>query len=759
MQIAVERPQRDPQRHRRIQGVSVPEHLQFLASCGFAVTLVLVLAAIRSAAPRVPGTNPLHTLEWLSLAIFVPVFAILEWASTNPPRVLSSFIANNASVRRLLRVWNASRPFCAGSLFVIAFAFMFLDAGAMLLFIALAQALMVYLLAQRFERSASWGLAVFGASFGAWVLSAHLSFTPMEKLLLDASPATGLVLPVLAAALCLLVVDVCGHSAPGGNRSALMTAVRYIVAGLVFLELGLRTDASLMDWVPYHQTYWTAPATFVRAGHYLLWDVPSQYGFLSELALAYFPAPNTWQALYELTALVLSAQALLLFGLLTTGRRGILNSLVSFLIASSIFFSSQATRYPFGPRLYPQGGLRFVWVLALLFVVYKIYASRDRNRVLLWRIAAWACWLVGSLWAFESLVWCTLIWGGFCGTEFLVWVCEQRQPLRAILWRLLSRFGPFIALGGLALGAIDLFYRARLGHGPDWTGYVEFSGLYAADARYHVPTETFGPGWIVVLLLGALSVPAILALRKRRYGVLALVVATWLATWGCAIYYFGEPYDNHINAITVVFGFAFAITSLVLSDLEVSGISLTRLAFVPIFAMLIATAYGEPARIADIRAPLLPGFQFNVLQRLPVISGELVTLFRIAGIQPDDRVILPNSPAWVKIDNGMIMPFVKSKDGAVHHVVGWLPEGPAGATNALYSLPLERRLMYIHRFLEISPNGGWYVTFRSKATCDQAAPSAVDASPVFHTANYSAVLCKINPSRLPFIVRKVVGEK
>lgn len=728
-------------------GTAVSEQLQFLSTAGFAVMVVLVLGALRNAAPHAPSDHSLHTLEWLALAVFVPAFVALEWVS-----------GGNRTPTRFAELWNASRPFCAASFVVVAIAFMVLDGSSILAVVALAHGLMVYVLARGYQRPITWTLWTYGASLGAWVFSANISYTPLDKLLLNASPATALIAPVFSAALCLLLLDLASPF-QRDRASAGVTVVRYVIAALFFAELAFRTDATLADWIPYHQMYWVGPATFVKEGHYLLWDVPSQYGFLSELALAFFPAGNVWQSLYVMTAIVLTVQALLLFGLMVHRRPGWLGTVVALLICSAIFFSSQASRYPFGPRLYPQGGLRFIWVIALVFLVYKIYAAKgDRERVL-WRVLAWISWGISTLWAFESLAWCTFVWGGFIAVEYGIWAVSQQRTLRALAARAVAAFAPFPVIAALAFGSVNAFYSMRLGHGPDWTSYLEFSALYATDTRYHVVTETFGPGWLIVLLLGSLAVPAIYALKRRRYEMLPVLAASWLAVWASSAYYVGEPYDNHVSAVTVIFGFGYAIASLLLADLDVDSLSFTRLAFVPLFALLITTAYGEPARIAAIRAPLMPGFRFNAVDRMPTVSGELAELVHKAGIGSGDRVIFPNSPSWVKIDDGLIMPFISGPNGTKTELIGWLPQSPAGPTNTLYSLPLERRLTYVQRFLQISPHGGWYITYHSKAECSQAAADAVNVGPAIRTTNYEAVRCAIVESRMPLTVRKVLEKK
>jgi len=56
----------------------------------------------------------------------------------------------------------------------------------------------------------------------------------------------------------------------------------------------------------HHWSFYTGPAELVRAGGWLLHDVPSQYGFLNIALLAALPGANSFQNLYFITALTCS---------------------------------------------------------------------------------------------------------------------------------------------------------------------------------------------------------------------------------------------------------------------------------------------------------------------------------------------------------------------------------------------------------------------------------------------------------------------
>jgi hypothetical protein len=58
------------------------------------------------------------------------------------------------------------------------------------------------------------------------------------------------------------------------------------------------------------------PAELVRQGGWLLWDVPSHYGFLNTLVVAAVPVQSAWQAMHLVNGFLLACSAALVFFLL-----------------------------------------------------------------------------------------------------------------------------------------------------------------------------------------------------------------------------------------------------------------------------------------------------------------------------------------------------------------------------------------------------------------------------------------------------------
>lgn len=723
---------------------------RYVVFAGSIALIVFVITAFRYfQVHAAEGGFPLFTLQWFAVGIIGPLIvcadALLTRLARRPPA---------AALRqrfKAYRLWSTRISVAAYVALVLAIVslehtryVLLVSAGELLILAAVWRI-------QSIGRSAAvWALLALA---GMWAFACGISYTPLAELLLNASPADALVVPAFAASLALVAYEFAKRqNDPIADTVRSTPWWQYAIAGAIFLELALRTDGLLADWVPYHRMYFIAPAEFVRHGHYLLWDVPSQYGFLSILTLALIPTKSVWQGLYLLTALLLTAQALCVFALLRHGRRGYVNYVVSLLVPAAIFLSSVASRYPFGPRLYPQAGLRFFWPVALLMIAYFTYASRkDTRRARYWRAIGWIAWGGSVAWSFETGVWATCIWIPFVVCEAAIALFLERRGPLASAKLMLRRMYPLAAIPALLWLAVETFFFARLHHAPDWQGYVEFNLTYAADPTYHVQTHFFGSGWVLISVFAGVLSTALTLLYKRKIETLPLLAGCWFGVWGVAVYFVGEPYDNHVNLILGVVLVAFLILSNVcrqngaFSDGRfVPGLW----AIVPLLVICMTTSYGEPSRAAQMTMPFTRGYAFSPEQRLPAISGELARIIRRAGITERDEMILPNSPDWVKISNGLVMPFVRNPHGNTYEVYAWLPVSPSGAANTLYTLPPDRRQIYLDRFLNTTPHAGWLITYRRDADCGFYAANLKNASSPIKSTNYEAVRCELRSPRV-----------
>ncbi|GAC1566594.1 MAG: hypothetical protein NVS2B3_00220 [Vulcanimicrobiaceae bacterium] len=639
-----------------------------------------------------------------------------------------------SSVVRAAILWIGAAVYPLAALAVLA-----LDDRRFVLVIAIVQTTVV--LALRPKERFGTRIAMAAVGVASWGLASGLSFTHLADWLLAGSPSTALAVPAFVATFSLVLYELASESprpVAGPSRRRLIAAV----AILAFVATALRSDNALLEWVPIHRSYFADVAQSVRDGHWLLWDVPSLYGFLSILAIAVMPARDAWQGLYELTALVLVFQSCVTYVMLRFGRSGWANAL--FAIAFPLAVCGDGlTRYAWSARLYPQGGLRFVWTVALLMVAFLSYIWNDvPARVRLVRAVGHACWLFGLLWSIENAVWVSAIWLPFVAVDAGLAAAAAHLSAGARARVFLARIAPLAVLPLLAYVAIETVYRSALRSHPDWRAFAEFTGLFTSGkirAVFHV--QAFGASWCILIVLGAVGALLIAALRLRRWAVVPLLVATWFAVWATSSYYAVEPLDLYVDLLLAVLVPASAIVIVVSRAFEPLPLAtISRLSIAPLAIVSIAFLIGQPTQIAAMRWPELVGTTLDSTRAFPPLRGELATIVDRARIAPGDPVLFENGPLWTELDQGLVFPFARASDGSMVEYRAWLPVSPVGPQLLSDAMTPARRQTYIERYLARSRSAGWYVTYRHAASC-RSLSRHLRTGAVLHSKNFSASFC------------------
>jgi len=700
--------------------------LGIIAAATGALALVIVLFAI----PALVRFGPEHatlTPAWAALGLLVPL-ALLASALPFAP---------------LMRVGNLVRTLGAIAYALLCLALLIFAHRKYVIVVALFQGLAVWSISG--ERTLRpWLVAAFATSIASWTLVLGFPWVHMSDWLLNATPSSDFaIVSLIVASLITLYATIDPRVV--ARVSAWRRVATFGVVGIVYLLFGLRTDNEAATWIPYHQSYFIGPAALVRDHHWLLWDIPSQYGFLSILALAATPGKTTYDAMHTMIAVSLLIQALVVFGLLLWRRWSITGVVFAFLVTSACFYSSQAAYYPFGARLYPQEGLRFVFAIVLIAIAALRTNDNSRRRTVgLW--IGHLVWLISILWSFETGVWTTLAWIIYLGVDALA--LGRGTPF-SFIRTLRSIEARALELSLLALGAfatIELVYRAHFGHGPDWSSYLEFSAIYASAAEFVVGFDRFGAGWTLVLILGALVACAAIVIRARRFTFLPVLASCWGALWATSSYYTGEAFNQHVAMLSGILVAVLAVMYRVTDDeaFDWPTKMIVRSAVAPFCILLIAFAFGEPTHVREVQIPYLDGRGASILPTLPKITGELARLERRAGIQRKDPVLYPSTTSWNKLATGLILPLERTGNETWERKA-WLPVSPVGQLNTFMTLSAVRRGVYMDRYLDESVHPqGWYITYRDPADCINLSPRLVGSRRA-DTENYHAIYCRLAP--------------
>jgi hypothetical protein len=483
--------------------------------------------------------------------------------------------------------------------------------------------------------------------------------------------------------------------------------VRLIGFGVAVIPLALASvwTNDMFDFITmYHWSFFIGPAELVRQGGWLLWDVPSQYGFLSELAIAWIPAPSPWESLFILNSAASFLFAMTVFLLLRSLGRGVLNLVMSALVALVATFLRPGLASQFiGPDGYPStGGFRFIWCVALLLILLsllRVSAPRARLAVL---VGGNLVWILGVLWSAESAIYSTFVWlPGY----FLAVVAEHwKQPDERR--RFLSITGlaalPAILLA-VALAVVFVVYQIGLGHGPDLQAYYEFGLTYQAGLSAY-PLDPGGPGWVLFLAYVATLVTLSWRVRKEPAMASIALVATAAMIYATSSYFVGRSHPNNVWNLAPEVCIALAVTlTLAGRDWRTDPVPiLLRLAFAPILIMLLTGTLGQKAALVDyVARPQLPLDRIDA--GLPPTDPSLQTLLD-AHVRMGDRMVY----ICDRINNvdPLLSPHVFRNTVEPNGASVWLPLVPFREVN--YLTPA-RRLVYLDRFIDRHPEGGWLI--------------------------------------------------
>ena len=318
---------------------------------------------------------------------------------------------------------------------------------------------------------------------------------------------------------------------------------------LIFAYLAFRSDNLFStDGSEYHWSYYTDVIRTVKAGGILLWDTPSQYGFLNIL-LTSIISSDAWQGLYLLQGgflfLVASAAYALTSGALSSHQFG---RLVAF-GCSLIFFYADPSLI--GPQPYPSSSvIRFgPSFLLLLVITYSLLrCPKECIPSLLAKVLAPSLYIFGILWSAESFIYCTVILFGFIIAK---WVQSDQYSIPSAI-KLTSRNTLFY--GGLtviAMSVIAGYYKWRHSNFPDIAMFFMYGKYYSAGfGAYSLKLYSS----LLILLIPLILLFNLVFVNanpkpSQASKVGALVVIT-AAIFGWMSYYIGRAVPNNIGAIS-----------------------------------------------------------------------------------------------------------------------------------------------------------------------------------------------------------------
>lgn len=468
---------------------------------------------------------------------------------------------------------------------------------------------------------------------------------------------------------------------------------------LTFCFLGLKsehlaTDPSLHHWGPF-----LGPATLLRDGGGLFWDVPSQYGFLNIIAIAYFPTSDRYQALFYLLFLTHVISAWVLFSIFKKQGSGWIHSLISILASSAlVFFVPGWWPELSGPVTFPStGGLRFIWCFVLLGFLMNATGQKKVN-LKGFSIFGAILWILSCLWSIESAFYSTAIWmpafSVICIQVYFESHSEKKfrflNFLKCLSVQLLGMFGALLSVFAL----VASYYKVFLGYPLDVQSLLEYARAFSSVFGV-LPLSLSSPGVRgLVLIFLCVCVGMIQILKKSpRSPRLALAVAALFNLWASSSYFIGKGHENNfLNVLPLVFLSALTVL-FILSELDLKNWSVDFFRFVLSVALtvVLTISYTNPFfyKLVQNFNPLVLGHVHSIVPR---VDPDLQSLFDEAKITETDKI-----GYFAKMTN-MLPPYYVGEGANRKEVVdqkSWLPMTPPAL---FHPLPTERRDLYLYRF-------------------------------------------------------------
>ena len=707
----------------------------------YGVFIVASLVGIGSARVAVCGT--LFFNDWcshtfgsaLSLAVWLAYFAVglaaaLVAMTVGWPRVVARFPKLD---RRLGWAFAVVSLGLAATL-TIALGEWYI------LFFALIHGVLLVALERRQGRTI--GPSDVALLIVTWIVAATIAFhAPLDAWLLGTVVPgnAAFAIAVFCGAL-LLNCIVLRMTRDEAKKSAIGAVLWTGFALAIFTLLSFRQDSFTNASSIHHWSFYVGPTELVRQGGWLLWDVPSQYGFLNILIAARLPFASAWTSFYVLDAVCVFVSATLVFFALRSLRLGRFTDAFAFFVTLAVvFFISGDFSFLSGPTYFPSvGAFRFLWVELLAAVVLVAYAKRhDDPRAVC--IAGSLVWILGVLWSAESAIYVSIIWfptlvalvfGQLSGTSIGARLRALTQPRRLVLLALPALF--FI----VALMIVHLTYVIALGHGPDYFAFYEY-GLSFAGGFAVYPINQFGAVWFLLLAFAICVSASVLVLRVATdpWRALPVLYASCATVWVTSSYFISRSADSNVTNILTPVVLAIAGVLYVL-DRERSrdlGARAIRLALVAPLTVIIAITLGNGPALSALVGAIRAGYTLNIPGARIMLSPGALALLAEAHVAPSDPLVY---------DGDELMPEWPGARATTIPSLRWYPANPS---ILLGPISPARRDVYADRFIQRHPLSGWYFRAHGSATCEISTEQRYITTKRFSNADWDLSWCALKP--------------
>ncbi len=630
-----------------------------------------------------------ETVEWATymatLFIFPPAVWVIGWLA---PRILGPVAASH--VKRALVLFLVA----GFAVYAVLFATALLVTAAVVVAALAALFLRPAVLNEPGQGNTSMIAVACGTA--AWMAGGALVYWENALEWLAASPVTvGVVALSVAAVLFLLRSWLNAEQESRGIQAIDFIPVALLVA------FSFRTTP-IVEY--YHWGFFIGPIDHIRQGGTLLWDTPSQYGFLSILIPSLLPG-TAWQSFWLAQSVAYAVVACLLYLSIRRLSSGWPAALAAFIVTfPTLFFRPRTESLILAAQMTPAAGpYRFIWCFLMLAFLVSAWKRNSRGDGQV-RFAATGTliWLVALLWSAETAIYVSAMWfpallvhtlqsasaNGLTRTRTAVAV------LKSVAWPVGAA-----VIAGIAVMA---WYQVTNGAGPDLLLHFDYVLLYSEGGYGSLPIDLTGTIWyLIVSFLIVTTILTLHATRNPHDSRLIIWAAAWGGIWAVASYFTGRSHPVNLVALVpfLIYTIAICMRTRPFGDSLKARYAIAA-TVLPLMAMPAAVTAGHRSFGNAISERQLP--PSSIEDQIPLMDPELQTLLASAGAGPGDSFVLV-------ADGRLMLERWANPDGTNETVRrSWLPR----PFEMLGSLPADRQDLYLERNLQRVPASGWLVRAR-----------------------------------------------
>ncbi len=535
------------------------------------------------------------------------------------------------------------------------------------------------------------------ATFGWVAVSGLVSWGDATRWLI-LRPQAAIVGVIVAYCACVVLRET---RVEGVARSSQLTILDWIAIASLAL-FSFRTFP-IVEF--YHWGFYIGPIEQMREGGQLLWDTPSQYGFLSILLPTVLPG-TAWESFWFFQSVVFAVVAAMMYVGIRRMGRGTPGSVLAFVVVfTTLFFRPRSNGLLLSAQMTPSGGpVRFVPVFIMLASLVHWIVERETIDEESFVIKGSLIWIFAVVWSAEAAIYCSAIWFAALAIFFVQSAASWKESGRTNGW-IAKRLALFVLAPVLTANAIYIIvkvaYRLIVGRPPDFHGYIEYALLYSRGGFGALPIDPTGSVWFLLLVFFAISTAGALYLstdwRNKR---LIMFAALWGCAWSIGSYFTGRSHPvNVLSLAPIVIYSAALLIRTIRSDFSAAWHEIVVAALVPAFVLPVVLTLGHDRAVAEITRPQLA--PSAIVSQVPAMDASLQSLLTQDGVKPTDPVVVIG-------DGRLMLPAWEIGGKKLTSDKSWLPK----PYEIIGSLPAGRRDIYIDRDGKTWP-GGWLIHSKS----------------------------------------------